>query len=113
MNKFRGYIALTRINKPVGIYLVLWPTLWALWLASSGFPSLHLLLVFIVGAILMRSAGCVINDYADRKFDGQVERTHQRPLATGLLSSKEALVLFAILCLSAFTLVLTLNNLTM
>ncbi len=112
MDKLNGYIALTRLNKPVGIYLVLWPALWALWLASEGTPELHLLVVFILGAVLMRSAGCVINDYADRHFDGQVERTHQRPLATGLLSAKEALVFFTILCLLAFLLVLTLNTLT-
>lgn len=112
MDKFKGYIALTRLNKPVGIYLVLWPALWALWLASEGMPELNLLTVFILGAILMRSAGCVINDYADRHFDGQVERTHQRPLATGLVSAKEAIILFTILCLLAFLLVLTLNTLT-
>ncbi len=112
MDKLSGYIALTRIDKPVGIYLVLWPALWALWLASNGTPDLHILGVFIFGAILMRSAGCVINDYADRHFDGKVERTHQRPLATGLLSSKEALIFFMVLCLIAFLFVLTLNTLT-
>ena len=112
MDKIRAYIDLTRLNRPVGVYLVLWPTLWALWLASEGIPSLHLLIVFILGAILMRSAGCVINDYADRNFDGHVERTKQRPLASGVLSAKEALSFFAILCLIAFTLVLTLNTLT-
>ena len=94
MDKLRGYIALTRVDKPVGIYLVLWPALWALWLASHGTPDLHILAVFILGAILMRSAGCVINDYADRHFDGHVERTRQRPLATGVLSAKEALIFF-------------------
>ncbi len=112
MDKLSGYIALTRIDKPIGIYLVLWPALWALWLASNGTPDLHILVVFIFGAILMRSAGCVINDYADRHFDGKVERTCQRPLATGLLSSKEALIFFIVLCLIAFSLVLTLNTLT-
>ncbi len=112
MDKLSGYIALTRIDKPIGIYLVLWPALWALWLASNGTPDLHILVVFIFGAILMRSAGCVINDYADRHFDGKVERTCQRPLATGLLSSKEALIFFMVLCLIAFSLVLTLNTLT-
>lgn len=112
MDKLSGYIALTRIDKPIGIYLVLWPALWALWLASNGTPELHKLVVFIFGAILMRSAGCVINDYADRHFDGKVERTCQRPLATGLLSSKEALIFFMVLCLIAFLLVLTLNTLT-
>lgn len=112
MNKFRSYIALTRLDRPVGIYLVLWPALWALWLASGGMPSLYLLFVFIFGAVLMRSAGCVINDYADRHFDGHVERTCNRPLASGLISSKEALAFFALLCVSAFLLVLTLNTLT-
>ncbi|MGM0541338.1 MAG: 4-hydroxybenzoate octaprenyltransferase [Pseudomonadota bacterium] len=112
MNKIQAYIALTRINRPIGIYLVLWPTLWALWLASEGVPDLFILFVFIFGAILMRSAGCVINDYADRAIDGHVGRTANRPLATGILSSKEALFFFAILSLIAFGLVLTLNSLT-
>lgn len=112
MNKINAYIALTRIDRPVGIYLVLWPALWALWIASEGVPSFSLLIVFILGAILMRSAGCVINDYADRHFDGHVKRTCQRPLATGALTSKEALGFFSLLCLAAFALVLTLNQLT-
>ena len=112
MTKFQAYISLTRIDRPVGIYLVLWPTLWALWLASEGIPSLWILAVFIFGAILIRSAGCVINDFADRNFDGEVSRTCNRPLATGLLSSREALLFFAVLCLIAFGLVLTLNSLT-
>lgn len=110
--KLSAYIALTRIDRPVGIYLVLWPALWALWFASEGLPELHLLVVFIFGAILMRSAGCVINDYADRNFDGHVERTCNRPLATGALSAKQALTFFVILCLIAFGLVLTLNSFT-
>jgi len=112
MNKISAYIALTRLNRPVGIYLVLWPALWALWIASEGVPSLNLLIVFTLGAIFMRSAGCIINDYADRNFDGLVDRTKLRPLATGLISSKEALTLFACLCLISFLLVLTLNSLT-
>lgn len=112
MNKIQAYIALTRIDRPVGIYLVLWPALWALWLASEGIPSLSVLLVFVLGAILMRSAGCVINDYADRKLDAHVSRTCQRPLVTGALTSKEALIFFVVLCSGAFALVLTLNNLT-
>ncbi|MEA3404648.1 MAG: 4-hydroxybenzoate octaprenyltransferase [Pseudomonadota bacterium] len=112
MTKLQAYIALTRLDRPVGIYLVLWPALWALWLASSGFPDLWILFIFVFGAILMRSAGCVINDYADRNFDGQVERTCNRPLATGVLSSKEALLFFSVLCLIAFGLVFTLNSLT-
>ncbi len=112
MTKSQAYIALTRIDRPIGIYLVLWPALWALWLASEGLPDLYILFIFVFGAILMRSAGCVINDYADRKFDGHVKRTCNRPLATGVLSSTEALSFFAILCLIAFGLVLTLNSLT-
>jgi len=112
MTKLQAYIALTRLDRPVGIYLVLWPALWALWLASSGMPDLWVLFIFIFGAILMRSAGCVINDYADRNFDGHVERTCNRPLATGVLSGKQALMFFGLLCLIAFGLVLTLNSLT-
>ncbi|WP_373018430.1 4-hydroxybenzoate octaprenyltransferase [Thiomicrorhabdus sp.] len=112
MNKIKAYIALTRLDRPIGIYLVLWPALWALWLASDGFPNLWLLIVFIAGAVLMRSAGCVINDYADRNFDGHVQRTCRRPLATGEISAKQALLFFAVLCLIAFGLVLTLNVLT-
>jgi len=112
MSKFQAYLSLTRINRPVGIYLVLWPALWSLWLASSGFPDLWVLFIFVFGAVLMRSAGCVINDFADRNFDGQVERTCNRPLATGALSSKEALSFFGLLCFIAFGLVLTLNSLT-
>lgn len=112
MTKLQAYISLTRIDRPVGIYLVLWPALWALWFASEGLPELSLLVVFVLGAVLMRSAGCVINDYADRHFDGHVERTCMRPLATGVLSAKEALAFFAVLCLIAFAMVLTLNSLT-
>ena len=112
MTKLHAYLALTRINRPIGIYLVLWPALWALWLASSGTPDLWILFIFIFGAILMRSAGCVINDFADRHIDGHVERTCNRPLATGAISSKEALVFFTLLCFVAFGLVLTLNSLT-
>lgn len=112
MTKFQAYISLTRVNRPIGIYLVLWPALWALWLASSGTPDIWILAIFVFGAVLMRSAGCVINDFADRNFDGDVSRTCNRPLATGVLTSKEALLFFVILCLIAFGLVLTLNSLT-
>jgi len=112
MSKISAYISLTRIDRPVGIYLVLWPALWALWLASGGLPDLYLIFVFLFGAILMRSAGCVINDYADRNFDGHVERTCHRPIATGEISPKHALLFFGLLCLIAFGLVLTLNYLT-
>lgn len=110
--KWHAYVALTRIDRPVGIYLVLWPALWALVIASQGVPNLWITGIFILGAILMRSAGCVINDYADRHFDGHVTRTCQRPLACGALTEREALVFFGVLCLVAFGLVLTLNSLT-
>tara|TARA_B100000035_G_scaffold258060_1_gene228282 strand:+ start:988 stop:1806 length:819 start_codon:yes stop_codon:yes gene_type:complete len=101
-----------RLDKPVGTYLLLWPTLWALWLAAEGLPEWHLLFIFIAGVYLMRAAGCVINDYADRHIDGHVERTQQRPLATGQIDAKAALRLFASLCLLAFMLVLFTNTLT-
>lgn len=106
------FIQLTRIDRPVGIYLVLWPALWALWLAADDIPSLYHLFAFTLGAVLMRSAGCVINDYADRNFDGQVARTCHRPLATGVVSARAALVFFVLLAVTAFLLVLTLNELT-
>jgi 4-hydroxybenzoate polyprenyltransferase len=108
----RRYAVLTRLNKPIGTFLLLWPTLWALWIASEGLPSLHLLLVFTLGTLLTRSAGCIMNDYADRDFDGHVERTKDRPLATGEVSNKEALLLTIFLLLIAFLLVLTTNKLT-
>lgn len=101
-----NYAKLMRLDKPIGILLLLWPTLWALWLAAKGVPRIDLLVIFTLGVIVMRSAGCVINDFADRKIDGQVHRTKDRPLATGAVSSTEALVLFAVLCLIAFGLVL-------
>ena len=110
--RLHQYYLLTRLHKPIGILLLLWPTLWALWLAAEGVPSLPVLLVFVLGVVLMRSAGCVINDYADRAFDPQVRRTGERPLATGQVTPREALILFAVLCLIAFALVLTLNRLT-
>src|SRR5690349_20972186 len=91
------YFKLMRLDRPIGILLLLWPTWWALWLAAGGWPQWHLLLIFTLGVILMRSAGCVINDYADRNFDGHVKRTASRPLATGQVSRKEALLLFAAL----------------
>lgn len=103
---------LMRLHKPIGIYLVLWPTLWSLWLAAEGIPSLDVLVVFVLGVVLMRSAGCVINDFADRKIDGHVKRTKERPLIKGDISSKEALVLFVGLCFIAFILVLTMNLFT-
>ena len=101
-----------RIDRPIGTYLVMWPALWSLWLAAKGVPDIHLLLVFISGAFLMRSAGCVINDFADRHIDGHVQRTQHRPLATAVITSKEALQLFILLCLSAAVLLLFTNALT-
>jgi len=110
--RLERYLRLTRLNKPIGIFLVIWPMLWALWLAAGGTPDLWVLFIFVAGGVLMRSAGCVINDYADRHIDGHVKRTKARPLATGEVSPREALILFAALCLAAFLLVLTLNTLT-
>lgn len=101
-----------RLNRPVGIYLLLWPTLWALWIAGEGHPDLLVVFVFVSGVVLMRSAGCVINDYADREFDPHVERSRDRPIAAGRVKPKEALALFAVLCLGAFGLVLLMNELT-
>jgi 4-hydroxybenzoate polyprenyltransferase len=112
IQQIRHYWILARLNRPIGILILLWPTLWALWIAGNGKPDLLVLLVFISGVVLMRSAGCVINDYADRDFDPHVERTRLRPIASGLVSPKEALVLFGLLCLSAFALVLLLNTYT-
>jgi len=111
-NRLVCYALMMRVNKPIGTYLLLWPTLWALWLASEGPPKLSYLLIFIFGTFLMRSAGCVINDFADRDLDGRVARTKQRPLAQKLIHPKEALIVFAILVSLAFGLVLLLNSLT-
>ena len=104
------FIQLTRMDKPIGIYLLLWPTLWALWVAAKGVPSLSNLLIFVLGVILTRAGGCVINDFADRKVDGHVKRTEQRPLVSGKISSKEALVFFALLMDVSFLLVLCTNT---
>ena len=104
------YEKLMRLDKPIGILLLLWPTLWALWLSSVGKPDWIVLWVFILGTVLMRSAGCVINDYADRDFDCHVERTKERPLTAGKVTTKEALALFAALSLCSFALVLMLGN---
>ncbi len=113
-NKLIAYTQLIRLNKPVGIFLLLWPTLWALLIAGEGKPDLTILIVFTLGVILMRSAGCAINDYADQNFDGDVERTKNRPLVTGSVSSLEAICIFVILSLIAFCLVaLFLNKLTL
>lgn len=106
------YARLMRLNRPIGILLLLWPALWALWFAADGVPDAEVLFVFVVGVALMRSAGCVINDYADRNFDPHVERTRSRPLAAGRVSPREAIALFVGLCLAAFGLVLLMNRLT-
>jgi 4-hydroxybenzoate polyprenyltransferase len=108
--KLDEYERLMRLDKPIGILLLLWPTLWALWLSAQGRPEWTIVVVFVLGTVLMRSAGCVINDYADRDFDKHVERTKERPLTAGRVSTKEALLLFAFLCLLAFELVLVLGN---
>jgi len=110
--RLKQYYLLTRLDRPIGIYLLLWPTLWALWIAGNGTPDPLVLAVFVAGVVLMRSAGCVINDYADRNFDPHVERTRDRPIAAGRVTPREALVLFAVLCLCAFFLVLLMNRLT-
>lgn len=108
----KPYLQLTRLDRPIGILLLLWPTLMALWIAAQGLPDTKILAIFIAGVVLMRSAGCAINDYADREIDGEVWRTENRPLATGALSPKQALATFLVLALSAFVLVLQLNRLT-
>ncbi|MFH0259696.1 4-hydroxybenzoate octaprenyltransferase [Vibrio mediterranei] len=110
--KAKAYWQLMRMDKPIGSLLLLWPTLWALILAAEGIPDLHVLVVFSLGVIMMRSAGCVINDFADRKVDGHVERTKFRPLPAGLVSSREAIALFLFLAIASFILVLTMNTLT-
>ncbi|MFX0567644.1 4-hydroxybenzoate octaprenyltransferase [Kosakonia cowanii] len=110
--KLLAFHRLMRTDKPIGALLLLWPTLWALWVATPGVPPLWILLVFVAGVWLMRAAGCVVNDYADRKFDGHVKRTANRPLPSGAVTENEARGLFIILVLLAFALVLTLNLMT-
>jgi 4-hydroxybenzoate polyprenyltransferase len=110
VRRLDAYERLIRLDKPIGTLLLLWPTLWAVWLASNGRPAPQVLIVFILGTLLMRSAGCAINDFADRKFDSHVERTRGRPLAAGEISSAEALAVGAVLALLAFGLVLFLNR---
>lgn len=112
IKKLDAYERLMRLDKPIGILLLLWPTLWALWMASRGLPDWITLLIFITGAVLMRSSGCVMNDIADRQYDGLVERTKSRPLATGEVSVKEAYLLATGLALAAFCLVLLFNQKT-
>ncbi|MGL5953163.1 MAG: 4-hydroxybenzoate octaprenyltransferase [Providencia rustigianii] len=112
LSKWHAYSRLMRIDRPIGSLLLLWPTYWALWIAAQGTPSLHLLIVFTAGVFLMRAAGCVINDFADRNFDGHVERTKHRPLPSGDVTEKEAKILFACLVGFSFLLALTLNSMT-
>jgi 4-hydroxybenzoate polyprenyltransferase len=107
-----AYERLIRLDRPIGILLLLWPTLWALWMAQRGIPGWQVLLVFVMGTILMRSAGCALNDYADRKFDAHVERTRDRPLARGEIEPWEALAVAGALSLAAFGLVMSLNAFT-
>src|SRR5271155_3057946 len=107
------YARLMRLDRPIGIWLLLWPTLWALWMSSRGRPDPHVFLVFVAGTVLMRSAGCAINDYADRSFDPHVARTKDRPLAAGRISTLEALILFGVLSLAAMMLALRLNKFTL
>ncbi len=109
LDRFKQYWLLARFDKPIGILILLWPALWALWVASDGQPDGLVLTVICLGVVLMRAAGCVINDYADRDFDPHVERTKQRPIAAGKVTPKEALIVFVLLCLCAFGLVLLLN----
>ncbi len=106
------YLKLMRFDKPIGILLLLWPTLWALWIAADGHPSVSLVFIFTLGVILMRAAGCVLNDLADRHFDGHVKRTQNRPLASGAIHVREAVIIFCCLSLTALILVLMLNTLT-
>ncbi|KAA8712704.1 4-hydroxybenzoate octaprenyltransferase [Morganella psychrotolerans] len=110
--KWQAYSRLMRIDKPIGALLLLWPTYWALWIAAKGIPDWRILLIFTIGVFSMRAAGCVINDFADRKFDGAVERTKKRPLPSGDVTEKEAKILFVVLVIASFGLVLTLNTMT-
>lgn len=111
--RLREYALLMRLDRPIGIYLLLWPTLWALWLAGKGHPQPLHVAIFIAGVVLMRSAGCVVNDLADRKFDPLVARTRNRPIAAGRVSPREALILFVVLCLAALLIALPLNLLAL
>ncbi len=111
-NRLREYALLMRLDKPIGAFLLLWPTLWALWLAGQGQPARGVVVIFVLGVFLMRSAGCVINDIADRNFDPYVARTRQRPLAARRIAVREAVVVLIVLCLTAFALVSLLNTLT-
>ena len=111
-DRLKAYAYLVRLDKPIGTLLLLWPTLWALWLASLGMPDPKILLIFVLGTFLMRSAGCAINDYADRDFDRHVQRTKGRPVTSGKISGKEAIAVAVILALIAFLLIQPLNTFT-
>ena len=111
-SKWQAYSRLMRTDRPIGSLLLLWPTYWALWIAARGVPDWHILIIFTIGVFSMRAAGCVINDFADRKFDGSVERTKNRPLPRGDVTEKEAKILYAVLVLVSIGLVLTLNTMT-
>jgi len=113
LSTLNDYVLLTRLDRPIGIWLLLWPTLWAVWISSRGHPDPRIFVVFVLGTVLMRSAGCAINDYADRSFDPHVERTKDRPLAAGRISPTEALVLFTVLALAALVLCMQLNKFTL
>lgn len=110
--KWHAIKQITRLDKPIGTYLLLWPTYWALWVAADGYPNLMLLFIFSMGVVVMRSAGCVINDFADRKVDGQVKRTQHRPLVSGAITEQQAILLFGALIGSALALVVNLSWLT-
>ena len=110
--KWQAIKQITRLDKPIGTYLLLWPTYWALWVAADGYPNLMLLFIFSMGVVVMRSAGCVINDFADRKVDGQVKRTQHRPLVSGAITEQQAIMLFGALIGSALALVVNLSWLT-
>ncbi|MCY9846156.1 4-hydroxybenzoate octaprenyltransferase [Vibrio caribbeanicus] len=112
MEKVWAYLQLMRMDKPIGTLLLLWPTMWSLIIAAKGMPDYQVLIVFTLGVIFMRAAGCVINDYADRKVDGYVKRTKHRPIPSGRVSSKEAIILFCLLAFASFLLVLSMNALT-
>jgi 4-hydroxybenzoate polyprenyltransferase len=111
IDKIDHYLRLMRFDKPIGTLLLLWPTLWSLWLAAGGLPTVYNFIIFILGVVVMRSAGCVINDYADRKFDGKVKRTQDRPIATGDVTPNEALIIFGLLIAIGFLLITFLNSL--
>jgi len=110
--RFSHYFQLTRLNRPIGILLLLWPTLWGIWIAGNGHPAWHIVAIFVLGTVLMRSAGCAINDYADRDFDKHVKRTQERPITSGKIAPAEALCLAAALAMFALLLILPLNAFT-